>query len=399
MSERIDAEIKKAVCEAAGEPRSEVRARALAGMSRVRRPRSRALSACLICGGVVLLAAVAALACTIAFPVDGTLYFREADGVQETGILGIFSRAVRGYEISCEGLPSFDADPSPDGEKVACSFMASDTGWPPVESEIFLADMRGATETSLTGRAGITGINCCPRWSPDGSLIAFRHCDPEPERERYPCRIGFELWVMNSDGSGAHRVTPQEFPDVSPARWSPDGSWLIAYVGSILRGGHAITTDIQGANIRVLPNVGTDPAYSPDGSMIASSDAVRDVLDGQPGVWRRLILTKADGGDPEVLVEQFLVEAEIEAHYPTPEQAARYPDRDWTAEVQGTVGPRVPQWSPSGDKIAFQAAMPLDPAGPNYRLQVDVWIYDLTSDTMSNITNDDLEQYGLVWKE
>jgi Tol biopolymer transport system component len=55
-------------------------------------------------------------------------------------------------------------------------------------------------------------------------------------------------------------------------------------------------------------------------------------------------------------------------------------------------------WSPRGDKIAFLAALPYDPFGPYHRQQVDVWIYDLNSDEVIQVTDDDLGQYSLLWE-
>src|SRR5262245_61693041 len=49
---------------------------------------------------------------------------------------------------------------------------------------------RGGAETRLTPAAG----NSRPRWAPDGRTLAYLH--------------GGELWQMNADGTGQHRVTP-----------------------------------------------------------------------------------------------------------------------------------------------------------------------------------------------
>jgi TolB protein len=51
-----------------------------------------------------------------------------------------------------------------------------------------------------------------PRWSPDGRLIAFN-------------RAG-DLWVMQADGSAAHRITSGAASDINPS-WSPDGGRLV----------------------------------------------------------------------------------------------------------------------------------------------------------------------------
>ncbi|POM23451.1 Serine/threonine-protein kinase AfsK [Actinomadura rubteroloni] len=56
-----------------------------------------------------------------------------------------------------------------------------------------------------------------PAWSPDGRRIAYT-------RGKNPG----EIWVMNADGTGGHRVTTGTENESDPS-WSPDGRWL-AYV-------------------------------------------------------------------------------------------------------------------------------------------------------------------------
>jgi Tol biopolymer transport system component len=51
-----------------------------------------------------------------------------------------------------------------------------------------------------------------PRWSPDGGSIAFH-------------RAG-DVWVMNANGSAAHRLTSGAANDINPS-WSPDGGQVV----------------------------------------------------------------------------------------------------------------------------------------------------------------------------
>jgi Tol biopolymer transport system component len=99
-----------------------------------------------------------------------------------------------------------------------------------------------------------------PTWSPDGRFIAYRS-----EPHGYP-----ELWLMNADGTGQHRLTRDGgFPD-----WSPDGS-MIAYApggGPSGRSWIAIM-NADGSGQRRLPHTdyGEYPSWSPDGKRIAFS--------------------------------------------------------------------------------------------------------------------------------
>jgi hypothetical protein len=98
-------------------------------------------------------------------------------------------------------------------------------------------------------------------------------------------------------------------------------------------------------------------------------------------------------------VKQFIADEDIEERYPTEEQKARDPEMDWLGDLRFWAGPATPQWSPRGDKVAFLAALPFDPEGPYYREQVEVWIYDLEADDLTQVTHDEVGQYGLVWKK
>ena len=43
--------------------------------------------------------------------------------------------------------------------------------------------------------------------------------------------------------------------------------------------------------------------------------------------------------------------------------------------------------------------MPFDPYGPYYRNQVEVWMYDLETDELAQMTDDDVAQYAPRWEE
>jgi dipeptidyl aminopeptidase/acylaminoacyl peptidase len=62
------------------------------------------------------------------------------------------------------------------------------------------------------------------RYSPDGSQIAFIKIPDSPT----PFTVG-ELWVMNADGSSAHKLADADAGHGYAANWSPDGT-RIAFV-------------------------------------------------------------------------------------------------------------------------------------------------------------------------
>jgi TolB protein len=125
-------------------------------------------------------------------------------------------------------------------------------------------DAGGFVVKKLTTEA-TTGPNISPDWSPDGSRIAFVGASEE----------GFDLYVMNADGTGIAKLTDLPGDETEPA-WSPDGE-RIAYASDDL--GHSqFRTGISVANADGTGStelVTADdeelygPAWSPDGSRIA----------------------------------------------------------------------------------------------------------------------------------
>ena len=109
-----------------------------------------------------------------------------------------------------------DPDWSPDGRKIVfTSHLVADDKLDSVTAEIFVikADGKGKRER-LTNNSE---EERAPQWSPDGKRIA------------YMCRKGgsdFEICVMNADGTGQRQLTDNALGDLT-CSWSPDGQKIV----------------------------------------------------------------------------------------------------------------------------------------------------------------------------
>ncbi len=148
-----------------------------------------------------------------------------------------------------------DDDPafSPDGNRIAFTTTRDD---PPGDGvitnyEVYVMNSDGTGQTRLTDNPAFDGV---PSFSPDGSRIAFASF-----------RDGnSEIYVMNADGTGQTNLTNHSALDTEPA-FSPDGT-KIAFV----RNGNIYVMNVDGTGQTPLTSSGGfDPAFSPDGSRIA----------------------------------------------------------------------------------------------------------------------------------
>lgn len=129
------------------------------------------------------------------------------------------------------------------------------------ESELWLVNSTGIGATRLTFNAALDED---PAWSPDGARLAFTS-DRDGNQEVY---------VMNADGSNPQRLTSSPGVDAQPA-WSPDGT-RIAFMSARSGDAEIYVMNADGSDpvrLTTTPGPDLDPTWSPDSRRLAFSSA------------------------------------------------------------------------------------------------------------------------------
>jgi Tol biopolymer transport system component len=173
-----------------------------------------------------------------------------------------------GNQVRLTNSLAYDDQPkwSPDGSKIA--FISGRDG----NLDIYTMNADGSAQTRITNNPLADGF---PAWSHDGTKIAF-------VRGNLNNPSTFEIFVMNANGSNQIQLTNDSAIDGVPS-WSPDGTKIV-----FMSGGSSVfdpnsfeifVINADGSNRTRLTNntiVDGQPSYSPDGTRIlfASGDAL-----------------------------------------------------------------------------------------------------------------------------
>jgi TolB protein len=132
---------------------------------------------------------------------------------------------------------------SPDGSRIAYTAFEVETG----SVSIYTMNPDGGRQRPLLGssaRAGHAIWDTLPAWSPDGTRLAFQSNRDNDSFQN------FDIYTINADGSDMRRLTRSRGYD-GMATWSPDGR-QIAFGSNRSGNAELYVMDADGSNLRRL---------------------------------------------------------------------------------------------------------------------------------------------------
>jgi eukaryotic-like serine/threonine-protein kinase len=172
-------------------------------------------------------------------------------GIQRRGELVRYDSASGHFVPYLSGLSAEVLAFSPDGEWVAYASLPEETLW--------RSKLDGSGKLQLTYPPMEATL---PRWSPDGSLIAFA------------ARTGKQPWkifTISSDGGRMQQPIPGEGIQLDPD-WSPDRGWLVFGGSSRTQQMGVHMLNLRTGEVSTLP--GSEgffsPRWSPDGRYVVA---------------------------------------------------------------------------------------------------------------------------------
>ncbi len=260
--------------------------------------------------------------------------------------------------LTLDAISSLHSAWSPDGTKIAYDSTRALDGRNLAlgNVNIWVMNADGSNSIPLTTLRASLASSVSPAWSPDGARIAFTSSRALSGIDA--ALLTRNVWVMNSDGSGAQPLTKLTVAASSAPAWSPDGT-KIAYISARALDGtnnagspNLWVMNADGSGSRPLTaltstyNMSTEtPSWSPDGSRIVfASSRATDGSDNGSAV-QNIWVVNADGTGARALTSLI--------------SSSSY----------------QPRWSSGGSTILFCSSRALDGSDtPNANSTLNIWM-------------------------
>jgi Tol biopolymer transport system component len=182
----------------------------------------------------------------------------------------LYAIGIDGHGLRRVGT-GFDPSWSPDGKRIA---FTRDDG-------VYLMKRDGTDAHKLVTNR-YPEFNGVPTWSPDGKKVAYVACSAPYLSEGCEHQYKFDVYVIETDGSRKHRVTPRSGFPQCPA-WSNAGK--LAFLNT----DDTVALVKAGGGLRTL-GPGGCPSWAPGGRRLAVPTATGVALMNADGSGRRQIM-------------------------------------------------------------------------------------------------------------